>query len=476
MSQIVFPQNPTNGQEFKAPNGATYQYDSATGQWTVLFAPGITGPTGATGADSTVPGATGETGEQGATGVDGTPSTIPGATGATGPDGPVGSSGATGATSVIPGSTGATGEQGATGPATGVLNFKGDGPTGTYPGILSSTYPSAVAGDTYRNPADASYWAYNGTSWNNLGVLLKGEDGGSGATGATGTPGTLGPTGATGDPGPTGSPSSVPGATGATGPAGPAGGNGSPGGQGPPGNNGNNGGPGPGGPPGPPGPGSSASVGLSCGNNSNTIVRTGGGGSNSNATVKMAASTRMSINGINSNELRFATNASFYYSNTNTRTTSNVVGIASTAVDNFLDNANPVSFTLSDKAIPTSFPTAFTNYISNLGGGIIADIDIYSEWVKDHNIAVRANPGIGSAIIDFDIDDYKFLGNVGLSTIPNTFGFLAEELVGINTAFVTPGVKAVVPETIIPFLVKALQIQRDQIDNLQARVTALETP
>ena len=277
MSQIVFPQNPDNGDVFRSPNGATYVYDSDTGQWKILFAPGITGPTGAsgpegatgttgatgpegplgaTGATSVIPGATGFTGGVGATGGDGDPSTVPGATGATGPDGPVGSSGATGATSVIPGSTGATGPQGATGPATGVLNFKGDGPTGTYPGILSSTYPSAVAGDTYRNPADASYWAYNGTAWNSLGVLLKGDDGTTGATGSAGTPGTAGPVGATGDPGPTGSPSTVPGATGATGAAGPPGSNGSPGGQGPPGGNGSpgsNGSPGGQGPPGPPG-------------------------------------------------------------------------------------------------------------------------------------------------------------------------------------------------------------------------------
>jgi hypothetical protein len=160
-----------------------------------------------------------------------------------------------------------------------------------------------------------------------------------------------------------------------------------------------------------------------------------------------------------------------------------VVGIASTAVTDFLDNANPVSFTLSDKQPPTSFPTAFTNYVNNLGGGTTTTIDLYSEWVEDYNIAVRANPGIGSAIIDFDIDNYKFLSNVGMTTISTTYGFLAEDLVGIHTAFVTPGVKAVVPETIIPFLVKGLQIQRAEIASMNStissmlsRIDALENP
>ena len=313
-----------------------------------------------------------------------------------------------------------------------------------------------TTGDKYTSGPFTYEW--DGEKW----VSVAGITGGAGF-GPPGPPGAsvTGPPGGEGPPGPSGT--GPPGPS-VTGPPGPPGNNGSPG---------NNGGSGP---PGPPGPGSSANIGLSCGNNTNTVVRTFGPGSQQSNTVKMAASTRMSVNGHSSNEIRFATNASRYYSNTNSDTTSNVVGIASTVVSNFLDNANPVSFTLSDKQPPTSFPTAFTNYVSNLGGGTVATIDLYSEWVDEFNTAVRANPGIGSAIINFDIDNYKFLSNVGMTTISTTYGFLAEDLVGIHTAFVTPGIKAVVPETIIPFLVKGLQIQKDQIANLQSRVDALENP
>ena len=338
------------------------------------------------------------------------------------------------------------------------LNFHTDDLRGaTGPGFTGGSYDNSTGKVTF-------------TSVDGLGFETDNIIGGTGATGSTGPDG---PVGATGDPG---TPSNVPGppgpsGTGPTGPPGPPGNNGSPG---------NNGGSGP---PGPPGPGSSTNIGLSCGNGGNTIVRTFGPGSQQSNTAKMAASTRMSINGVNSNELRFSTNASRYYSNTNSRTTSNVVGLASTAVDDFLDNANPVSFTLSDVTPPTSFPTAFTNYLSNLGGGTTATTSLYGEWVQEFNTAVRSNPGIGSAIINFDIDDYKFLSNVGMSTIPTTFGFLAEDLVGINTAFVTPGIKAVVPETIIPFLVKAVQMQRAQITSMNStissmltRIDALENP
>ncbi len=313
-----------------------------------------------------------------------------------------------------------------------------------------------TTGDKYTSGPFTYEW--DGEKW----VSVAGITGGAGF-GPPGPPGAsvTGPPGNEGPPGPSGT--GPPGPS-VTGPPGPPGNNGSPG---------NNGGSGP---PGPPGPGSSTNVGLSCGNNTNTVVRTFGPGSQQSNTVTMKASSRMSINGVNSNELRFSSNSSRYYSNTNSDTTSNVVGLASTAVSNFLDNANPVSFTLSDKQPLTSFPTAFTNYITNLGGGTVATIDLYSEWVEDFNAAVRANPGIGSAIINFDIDNYRFLSNVGMTTISTTYGFLAEDLVGINTAFVTPGIKAVVPETIIPFLVKGLQIQKDQIANLQSRVDALENP
>jgi len=373
---------------------------------------------------------------------------IVGEVGATGSTGPVGATG--------PGFTGGSYDN-ATGKVTFTsvdgLGFETDNIIGGT-GATGSTGPDGLVGAT-------------GTT---------GPIGPQGATGTTGATGPVGPQGATGDPG---TPSNVPGppgpsGTGPTGPPGPPGNNGSPG------NNGGSGGPGP---PGPPGPGASSSVGLVCGNGGNTVIRTFGPGSQQSNTAKMQASTRMSINGVNSNELRFSTNASRYYTNTNSRTTSNVVGLASTAVDDFLDNANPVSFTLSDVTPPTSFPTAFTNYVNNLGGGTTATTSLYGEWVQEFNAAVRSNPGIGSAIINFDIDDYKFLGNVGMSTIPTTYGFLAEDLVGINTAFVTPGIKAVVPETIIPFLVKGLQIQRDQITSMNStissmlsRIDALENP
>ena len=73
MSQIIFPNSPEDGDEFLAPNGTTYQYDSATGQWKILAGPGVQGPPG-------------NTGPTGATGPEGP-------TGATGPEGPTGATG-----------------------------------------------------------------------------------------------------------------------------------------------------------------------------------------------------------------------------------------------------------------------------------------------------------------------------------------------------------------------------------------------
>ena len=46
MSQIVFPSNPEDGDQFLAANGTTYQYDSATGQWKIVAGPGVQGPPG----------------------------------------------------------------------------------------------------------------------------------------------------------------------------------------------------------------------------------------------------------------------------------------------------------------------------------------------------------------------------------------------------------------------------------------------
>ena len=46
MSQINFPNSPSDGDEFLASNGTTYQYDSSTGQWKILSGPGVQGPAG----------------------------------------------------------------------------------------------------------------------------------------------------------------------------------------------------------------------------------------------------------------------------------------------------------------------------------------------------------------------------------------------------------------------------------------------
>ena len=60
MSQINFPDSPSNGDEFLAGNGTTYQYDSATGQWKILSGPGSQGPIGPAGPLGST-GATGPT-------------------------------------------------------------------------------------------------------------------------------------------------------------------------------------------------------------------------------------------------------------------------------------------------------------------------------------------------------------------------------------------------------------------------------
>lgn len=184
MSNVHFPVNPGIGSDFTSPEGIIYVWDGE--KWSTSIGPSQSGATGATGLDGPL-GSTGATGPDGPLGATGATSVTPGTTGATGPDGP---QGATGATSVVPGPVGSTG---ATGPATGVLNFKGEGPAGTYPAILVSTYPSAATGDTYKQPnTPFNYWAYNGSSWDDLGVLLKGDDGASGATGPEGQQGATG--------------------------------------------------------------------------------------------------------------------------------------------------------------------------------------------------------------------------------------------------------------------------------------------
>ena len=54
MSQINFPNSPADGEEFLAPNGTTYQYDSSTGQWKILAGPGVQGPAGNTGPTGSI--------------------------------------------------------------------------------------------------------------------------------------------------------------------------------------------------------------------------------------------------------------------------------------------------------------------------------------------------------------------------------------------------------------------------------------
>ena len=156
---------------------------------------GAQGQTGATGAT----GSTGPAGPTGATGATG----AQGATGTAGTQGPIGPAGPTGA----PGSTGATGPQGEMGTGLKLLGsyaYTGAPNTGT-------TGATPSQGDLWK-ASDNNCWAYNGTSWTNVGAI-SGATGAQGATGATGTTGATGPQGATG----------AAGAQGATGPAGPQG-------------------------------------------------------------------------------------------------------------------------------------------------------------------------------------------------------------------------------------------------------------
>ena len=54
MSQINFPNSPSDGEEFLAPNGTTYRYDSSTNQWKILSGPGVQGPAGNTGPTGSI--------------------------------------------------------------------------------------------------------------------------------------------------------------------------------------------------------------------------------------------------------------------------------------------------------------------------------------------------------------------------------------------------------------------------------------
>lgn len=170
--------------------------DTVTGQSTVVYLAGATGPEGPEGP----PGPAGETGPAGPEGPAG-PQGPQGDPGATGPQGPAGLSGATGPTGPQgpKGDTGATGPQGLTG-LTGATGPTGEqGPKGD-PG---DTGPQGLTGLT--GPAGAT-----------------GPQGPKGDPGDTGPQGMTGLTGATGATGPQG-PAGPKGDTGATGPQGPTG-------------------------------------------------------------------------------------------------------------------------------------------------------------------------------------------------------------------------------------------------------------
>jgi len=184
----------------------------------------VTNPSG------TMKGPQGDRGLQGTTGATGS-------TGSTGPTGPTGSTGATGAA----GPKGDTGAQGPIGPAgptgatgsTGVTGPKGDMGTGLK--LLGSyAYTGAPnTGTTGATPSqsdmwkasDNNCWAYNGTSWTNVGAIsgVTGAQGAAGATGPTGATGPQGATGAVGTQGATG----AAGSQGLAGPQGPKGDTGS---------------------------------------------------------------------------------------------------------------------------------------------------------------------------------------------------------------------------------------------------------
>lgn len=202
---------PTGAQGSTGPTGAQ-GVTGSTGPIGVT----VTGPTGARGTTGTT-GATGTTGSTGPTGL-----TVTGPTGANGTTGTTGATGATGTTGTdgIDGITGATGPTGVTGAAGGGIIYLGTVAT-------SAALPvSAAVGDAYVTIDTDHLWAYNGTTWDDLGpvgVLI---------TGPTGTTGTTGPTGETGSTGPTGN-TGVTGATGVTGSTGPTGATGVTGSTGP---------------------------------------------------------------------------------------------------------------------------------------------------------------------------------------------------------------------------------------------------
>lgn len=149
-----------------------------------------------------------------------------------GPAGPVGPAGPQGSI----GPAGPQGSQGVAGP-TGPQGSQGPagqpGPGFTFLGTVatSADLPTpSDQGDAYTVTATNTLWIYNGTQWNDAGVIqgpqgvqgVQGPPGPGGATGPQGATGPAGPAGATGPQGPQG-PAGPTGLTGATGPSGPAG-------------------------------------------------------------------------------------------------------------------------------------------------------------------------------------------------------------------------------------------------------------
>jgi hypothetical protein len=172
-----------------------------------------------------------------------TTTSLPGPVGGTGPQGP-------------------QGIQGVQGPVGPPLNTKGTVTT-------SSALPATgnTANDMYVTLDTGHGWAWNGTSWVDLGPYQGpvGPTGSTGATGATGSQGPVGSTGATGAAGPQGvqgniGPTGATGATGSQGPQGLTGSTGATGPQGLTGNTGATGSIGPTGATGPPGPPGGASA------------------------------------------------------------------------------------------------------------------------------------------------------------------------------------------------------------------------
>ena len=206
MAALDFPNSPSTGDTYAAPDGMTWEYDGS--KWDVLGSENAIGPTGPTGADSLVTGPTGPTGADslvtgptgadslvtGPTGPTGADSLVTGPTGATGADSLVtGPTGPTGADSLVTGPTGSQGDLGPTGPTgadsvvTGPTGPTGadslvTGPTGSDGSyeVSSSAPASPTEGDVWFNPDLAKLYVYYDSFW------VEPAAGNIGPTGPTG--------------------------------------------------------------------------------------------------------------------------------------------------------------------------------------------------------------------------------------------------------------------------------------------------